>query len=170
MIKDEEMTAVEEIRRMLVKHPLKGRSWGFALTLKTNSRLPLYEGQKLLRGFHARLDCAILGSRWAKKPASERTSFILIPEYGVANGDLHWHGVVDFAVAKYSNAQALELIDECWHKMTARGSTHYPEIFDPKGWADYCITEKSMNDNGRKITRHIYEYITSEMFIAKTHG
>ena len=161
----ERMQIAHELLKMLGCPSIGGRTWDHAITLKVNTPLPLPEGEVLIKGFHARIDSKLLGRNWARKRAVERTFFVFIPEYGVSCSDLHYHGLISWPPVHRHRVNPA-LIEACWVNVAERGTVHLADIADVEGWARYCVTEKG-NGSNRVLTRHVTEFISSSMFLAK---
>jgi hypothetical protein len=95
-----------------------------------------------LKFFHAKLDCLLLGSRWAKKSRFERTLFIAFPEKIPVN--MHYHLFMRIP-SKHEN-QFYRHAENLWTGIV------------PSGTYDCKLLKDAPNTNG------LFSYATKEQF------
>lgn len=99
-----------------------------------NRETCLNAGLKKLRHWHALLDRALLGHRWAKAPLDKRTFFIAFPEH--IDSNLHYHILID---AKVSTITCFEqLAKKIWVDSVKSGSFDIQALYDDYGAALYA--------------------------------
>ena len=109
----------------------------WAITSIFNGPTSLASGQKALRGFHARLDRALLGRNWQRQPAEQRSFCIWQPEHIASN--LHYHGCMRIPQGK--EEKFLTIAQGIWKKLVPSGAMDINPITDISGWAHYITKE-----------------------------
>jgi hypothetical protein len=145
------------------------RKWDAAITLNVNKTWSIYKGNNVLKDFHANLDRVLLGNGCSRKRTEERTFFLVVPAYGPGSGKLHYHGLISLPNKRRPayHAKITDEIDSSWKSVAQAGSTHVDWIDSQKhlekcAW--YSITEKSDSGACNKSTKHIFNYVSSDVF------
>lgn len=130
------------------------------VTLAFNRNTSLSCGRKSLKAFHAKLDRFLLGSRWCKKPSSERSFFHAYPEHISSN----FHYNMLLRVDDKHIGKTTSKIDEIWSSIIPSGSTDIKltsESYDYENLVDYQIkdiSERNLN---------YQEFLISTEFLSK---
>jgi hypothetical protein len=107
------------------------------LTLATNSTIDAAEVTRLIGRFCAMLDRLLLGHKWFKLPAEQRTDGMFLIEH--ADTNIHAHGILRMPK---SDDPGLDLmIDRKWRCLIKEGTTDYSAITDLSGLVRYCTKE-----------------------------
>lgn len=123
------------------------QTWNFWITLNFN-REATFEGAKAkLIALDARLNRAILGSDWAKKPQDQRLRFVAFPEHPDSN--FHYH--VFMFSPKTDGLDAL--VTKHWEKLVPGGQAHVctPEQAEDwevlSGYSTKALGQSRLMDN-----------------------
>ena len=122
--------------------------WEFSVTLAFNaagSSLSPEVCRYKLKGWEARVNEALLGREWARRPG---VSGLYVLEKPSTNP--HWHGLVRLPTSVSQNGKNDHdffpgLAISCWKTLVPAGSVDVQEVYDSKGAAKYI--SKSLNGN-----------------------
>jgi hypothetical protein len=106
------------------------------VTLAFNRSTTIDAARSKLRAFQARMDHALLGRNWLKRPA-ERTTYIAVIEH--ASSNLHLH--VAFVVGDAHAAHFFQIASAIWVKLVVSGSVVVKPIYDAEGLGSYMAKE-----------------------------
>ncbi len=110
------------------------------LTLATNQSMSLERMQRKTREFLARMDKAMRGRNWAKKPMSQRMDGLLYVEHEHSN--IHVHGLM---TKPYCNFAGLQLkAEEIWSELCEGGSVVIKPVGDVRKRSEY-VTKEAFN-------------------------
>ncbi len=113
-----------------------------------------------LKDWHARIDRCLLGRRWQRKPACERTFFWAFPEHPDSN--LHYHLMVKLSdPAKRMEFEAIA--DTCWQGIVGSGDMkleYLQTALDLARTVNYSTKDQWRSDLNQN-------YIISSMFLSE---
>lgn len=112
------------------------------ITLAFNRQTTLNGGRVSLKRFHARLDRALLGSRYFKRPQIERSFFYACPEHIASN--LHYNLLLRVNADQVS--KTTDIVDDLWSKVVKSGSTDVQlvcDAYDYGRWVGYLTKEQA---------------------------
>lgn len=120
---------------------MHGKSAALAVTATLYSRrLDPPHPAEVARQFFAGCDRALLGKRFFKKPAIERTQgFVVAEDWGTHP---HMHGVLLFPIRPrlpVDLAEQIALAESIWKEHYASGSTDISLLTSPEKWMNYAV-------------------------------
>jgi hypothetical protein len=139
---------------------VKRQNFTHVVTLAFNRPTTLNAGRASLRKFHARLDRALLGPKFFKKPKIERSFFYAFPEK--INSNFHYNMLLRVNADYVDKTTAI--IAEKWSKVVISGSVDVKLVtnaYDYDGLLHYQTKEQTYN-------RTSYQsYILSSEFLSE---
>jgi len=94
----------------------------------------------LLRGWEARVNRALVGSRW-QKPRKEKLRLRAVVVLEKAQTNPHFHLVVEFEKGARDPIRFSEVVEAAWVDLVPSGSTCVEAIYELDGWASYITKE-----------------------------
>lgn len=111
----------------------------WAVTLNFHRETTPETATRVIRRWSGYVDAKLLGSKWAKKPSSERIDGLLVPEErGQLTNELHYHGVVTVA-PRHSHHMFFAKATKGWKGLVASGTSYLVPIYDEHVWARYIV-------------------------------
>ncbi|MAK61597.1 MAG: hypothetical protein CMK09_11505 [Ponticaulis sp.] len=108
------------------------------VTLVFNEDRSVSLAHRKLRDWHARVDRALLGPKWAKREKSDRTLFFAFPEHIQTN--IHYHLLVRPALTRTQIAFE-EIAETAWNYLVPAGSIRVLPITRKRGVIDYVTKD-----------------------------
>lgn len=110
------------------------------LTLVTNDEGSIASIRKDLKNLLARIDWALLGPKWQKRPKDERTEGVFILEH--VEGKIHAHGILRLPAHDENDIHMI--IGTYWMALCPGGNSKLLPVGDAERRARYCTKEMSL--------------------------